>query len=323
MRGQSVASADSGAGVAGGDLRLQRIGPRRPQCLGRGKRREPATDGGLVPASAILVGKQDRLAVPPRAGAQPRGLDLHQRDETVHLRLGRCQTGEDAAEAQRFLAQLRPHPVVAGRRRIAFVEDQVDDLQHRGEARRQFLAARRLEADIGLGQRALGAHDALGHGRLADQEGARDFIGSEPAKQAQRERHPSFRRQHGMAGGEDQTQQVVADVVVERGVEVGRRVPFGVHFAAELGVLALGELQSAQAVDRPVLRGRHQPGAGIVRHASGRPAFERHHQRILRQFLGEADVAHHARQPGDEPGRFDPPDGIDGAVDIGGHDGRR
>ncbi len=46
-----------------------------------------------------------------------------------------------------------------------------------------------------------------------------------------------------MAGGEHQAQQVVADVVVERGVEVGRRAsPPGLELAPELLVLALEQL---------------------------------------------------------------------------------
>ena len=49
----------------------------------------------------------------------------------------RRQLGEDAAEPQRVLAQRRAHPVVAGGRRVALVEDQVDDLEHRRRAARR------------------------------------------------------------------------------------------------------------------------------------------------------------------------------------------
>ena len=56
--------------------------------------------------------------------------------QAVHLGLVRHQPCQHPPEAQRFLAQLRPHPVVAGRRRVALVEDEVDDLEHRSEARR-------------------------------------------------------------------------------------------------------------------------------------------------------------------------------------------
>jgi hypothetical protein len=44
--------------------------------------------------------------------------------------------------------------------------------------------------------------------------------------------------------------------------------------------------------------------------------LERSHQRILRQFLGLADVAHDARDGGDDAGRFDAPDRIDGSMQF-------
>ena len=62
----------------------------------------------------------------------------------------------------------------------------------------------------------------------------------------------------------------------------------------------------------------HQPRAGIVGHARLRPLLERGDQRVLRQLLGEADVAHHAREPGDQLGRLDAPDRVDRAVYVGG-----
>ena len=65
-------------------------------------------------------------------------------------------------------------------------------------------------------------------------------------------------------------------------------------------------------IDGPMLRRGHQPRARIARHAGRRPLLQRGDQSILRQFLGQADIAHDARQAGDQPGRFDPPDGVDG-----------
>ena len=48
-----------------------------------------------------------------------------------------------------------------------------------------------------------------------------------------------------------------------------------------------------------------------------RPLLERGDQRVLRQLFGEADVAHHAGEAGDELRLLDPPDRVDGAVDVG------
>src|SRR5581483_1330415 len=58
--------------------------------------------------------------------------------------------------------------------------------------------------------------------------------------------------------------------------------------------------------------------------ARGGPGFERGEKRVLRQLLGQADVAREAREAGDDPGRLDAPDRVDGAMGVGCcHDRRR
>jgi hypothetical protein len=42
--------------------------------------------------------------------------------------------------------------------------------------------------------------------------------------------------------------------------------------------------------------------------------LERRDEGVLRQLLGEPDVAHDPRQPGDELGRLDAPDRVDRAM---------
>src|SRR5207245_2712479 len=69
-------------------------------------------------------------------------------------------------------------------------------------------------------------------------------------------------------------------------------------------------------VDGPVPGSGHQPGARVVRDAGLRPALQGDDQRILRQLLGEADVANHVREAGDQPRGLDPPDGVDLAVRV-------
>ncbi len=140
----------------------------------------------------------------------------------MHLGLVGRQLGQDAAETQRFLAQLRPHPVVAGGGRVTLVEDEVDHLEHGGQAFGKLGPARHLEGDALLCQRPLGADDALGDGWLRDEEGAGDLVGRQTADQAQRERDAGFGGEHRMTGGEHQAQQIIADVVVECGIEVWR-----------------------------------------------------------------------------------------------------
>src|SRR5262245_12008063 len=127
-----------------------------------------------------------------------------------------------------------------------------------------------------------------------------------------------------MAGYEYQAQKVIADVVVESSVEI-RHGPLAVRLelATELLMLALDELVPAQVVDRAIFRRGHEPGARVVRDARDRPPLQRDDERVLRQLLGEADVAQHPNEAGDEPRLLDSPDRVDGAMGIGSRHGFR
>jgi hypothetical protein len=85
----------------------------------------------------------------------------------------------------------------------------------------------------------------------------------------------------------------------------------------DLFLLALVGLRPPGEVDRPVLRRRHQPRPGVVGDAVARPALERDQQRVLRQVLGQPDVADQPRQAGDEAGGLDPPDRLDRRPGLG------
>src|SRR5262245_26595600 len=306
--------------MAGGDRGLQRVRALRApgQGLGSLQRGETAPHEQPVPARAVLIEQEHRLTRRTDACPRARCLNLHQRDEAVHLRLLRHELGQDATEPERVLAQRGSHPVAAGCGRVAFVEDEVDDLEHGRQAGDALRPARDLEGDVLLREGALGPYDALGHGGFRDEEGARDLLGAETAEQAERERHPRLGREHRVAGDEHETQEVVTDVVVDCSVEV-HRGQIALHFqlAAELFVLALEELVPPEEVDRAMLGGGHEPGARLVRDARLRPPLECRDERLLGEVLGHPDVAYQPREPCDEPRRFDSPDRVDRAVRIG------
>ena len=79
----------------------------------------------------VLVEKQYGLSRGPCARPGTRSLNFHECDQAVDLCLVGCETRQDASEPQRILAERRPHPVVTGGCRIAFIEDEVDDAEHR------------------------------------------------------------------------------------------------------------------------------------------------------------------------------------------------
>jgi hypothetical protein len=118
-----------------------------------------------------------------------------------------------------------------------------------------------------------------------------------------------------VAGGEDEPQQIVADIVVQRGVEIRLRTG-RFELVAQLLVLALEQLVAAPVIDRAVLGGGHEPGPGIPRNAGCRPLFERGEERVLREVLAEPDVTDHPGQRRDKLRRLDAPDGVDRAVDV-------
>ena len=173
---QSVSSGVRRARMTSSDRSLERVRARsftellRPLECG-----ETTANEELVPERAILIEQQDGLARRTDAGLRPRGLDFHQRDQAVDLGLLRSQPGQDASQAQRVFAERGPHPVFARRRGVALIEDEVDDLEHRRQTRGALGAARNLEGNALLGERPLGADDALSDGRLGDEEGAGDL----------------------------------------------------------------------------------------------------------------------------------------------------
>ena len=143
MRSQSVSAATRARAWQAAIAAWSVYGPSAPPVLcARVERGEAAADEQPVPARPVLVEQQHRLSGGADPRARARCLQLHQGDQAVYLRLAREQLGEDAAEPERLLEQLGPDPIVAGGRRVALVEDQVDRLEHRRRGARRARRAR-------------------------------------------------------------------------------------------------------------------------------------------------------------------------------------
>ena len=232
------------------------------------------------------------------------------------------QAGQDPAQPQRVLAQRRPHPVVAGGGGVALVEDRDRPPRAPTTGGRPTRPREAPRTDAGIGERALGANDPLGDGGLGHEERARDLFSGQTAEQAERKRHARLGGEHRMAGDEDQPQQVVAHVIVERASRSGTALLLRASSSWPSScVLPLVQRAAAEKVDGAMLRGGHEPGARIVRDARLRPPLERRDERVLRQILGRADVAHDPGEARDQPGGLDSPDRVDGAMCIGNRHG--
>jgi hypothetical protein len=237
----------------------------------------------------------------------------------VDLGLLRHQGGQYAGQAQGVLAQAGAEPVVAGGGGVALVEDQVDDLQDRAEAGRAVRAVGHLEGDVLAGQGAFGAHDALRDRRFRDEEGAGDLGGGQAAEARIALTLRLLGGQHRVAGGEDQAQQVVVDVLRVGGL-LGRRRGGG-QVAADLRELAGVVLAAPDQVDGAAPGGGHEPGARIVGHAVPGPLFQGRDHRVLREFLGDADVPDQAGDAGDDARGLQAEDRLDGLGGLGGSGG--
>ena len=151
-----------------------------------------------------------------------------------------------------------------------------------------------------------------------DQERPRDLVGGQAAEQAQRQRHPGLGRQHRVAGGEDQAQQVVVDVARRAAASrsASAASPAGVQVAAELGELALerarcgGSGRSPGACRRPSAR---RPGCGHARlgHCSSAATSAS----WASSSASPTSRTSRAR-PAISRGRLDPPDRLDGPVRL-------
>ncbi len=300
MRSQSVSSTDAARACSAAIAACSAYGPRLGVRPGSGRERigaregvEAAADAPGIPPPSILRVEQDRLAVGSGTGGEPRRLQLHERREAVHLGVVGDERREDAAEPHGLVAERRAHPVVALGRRVALVEEQVHDAEHGREPLGALGAARLLDRGARLGEGALRARDALRDRGLRREVRAGDLARREPGDELQRERRLRLGRERRVAADEHEPQHVVLDVV-----------------DAGAGVLVdgLGELvgdrreggvvpgPAAEGVDRAPLRGGHEPRAGIVGDARGRPLRERRDDRVLREVLGERHVAHDAHE---------------------------
>src|SRR5262249_773938 len=149
-----------------------------------------------------------------------RRLKLHERDETVNFRFLRRELRQYSAQAERVLAESRPHPVITGGGGGTLVENEGDHLENRGKTGRDIGPTRNLEGDMSVGEHSLGAHDPLGDSRLGDEKGASDLVCRQTTEKAERERHARLGGKDGMAGGENEAQQIIADVVVDLRLEL-------------------------------------------------------------------------------------------------------
>jgi hypothetical protein len=242
-----------------------------------------------VPELAVLVVQQDQLAV-AKTRLAPRVVQQHHRQETVDLGLVRQQLSEGARQPDRFCREL----VAAA---VPLVEDEIDDGQDGVDTLLQQLGGRHAERDAGGLDLALGPDEPLGHRALRDQKGACDLIRGESAERAQRERDLRLDVERRMATREDELQPLV-----RKRRRSHRRL--AVLVDSQQRRLGFERAVAPDVIDGAVARRRDEPRARTGRNAVARPALGGDRERLLRDLLGEVEVAKEADQGGHDAAPF-------------------
>ena len=206
------------------------------------------------------------MAVGVGAGRTPGVGEQQQGEQAVRLGLVGQQLDHQPGEADRLLAEVGPHQLVAGRGDVALGVDEVDDVEDAAEPLGQLVVGRDPVGDAGGLDLALGPHEALVHRRLGGQEGPGDLGHLEAADGPEGERHPCLEGEGGVAAGEEQAEPVVGDAAAVVAVLVGRRgVVLVAHEGFEVlegGLVGGAGAAAAEGVDRPPAGDGGQPAAG-------------------------------------------------------------
>src|ERR1700732_2298292 len=103
-----------------------------------------------------------------------------------------------------------------------------------------------------------------------------------------------------MTGNEDEPEQVVADVVVDRGFQTshGGLLP-GIGFASKFFMLTFKKFFSAGGVNGATLCRGHEQGTRIIRNTRLWPTLESGDEGVLGEVFRQADVTYHASESGD------------------------
>jgi hypothetical protein len=116
-------------------LHLVLAGRAQSQCAV--EHAHPFGDPVAIPQCPVLVLQQDQSPGCIRTGVSPRVLQEHQRQQAEHFGLVGHQQREQLRQPDRLFAEVCPHERLARRRRVALVEDEVENCENGPQAFRQ------------------------------------------------------------------------------------------------------------------------------------------------------------------------------------------
>ena len=131
--GARVRGGDGGLGVVFGDFIARH---RAVEVL------ESESDEAIVPTAAVLKFKEHEVAFVVDSRRQAGRLKCHQCHERVRLRGSNGRSGHQAGQTQRFAAKFGADEILAGVGRVAFVEQELENLEHGAQAQPELLFVR-------------------------------------------------------------------------------------------------------------------------------------------------------------------------------------
>ncbi len=276
-----MARGNAGFKVKGADTIARRRAVQRAQAFG---------DERAIPGRSILIAKQAHRAIAAKTGGKARSMQLHQGQQRPRSRRsGRGMFGNESRQANRFQGDVLSDQGVARRRGVAFVEHQVERIEHRIEALGQLGGRRRSEVNTLLSKRPLGPHQSLRNRRLLRQKRAGNFAEAEAANQLQREGDARFRRHGRMAGEKQQADLIVFD---RRRLVAKRHGWRGEGQRRRRGIDGfLHDALVPQPVERAVSSDAVEPGLWSLWNTAIRPMLKRRHERVLHRILDDRQMA--------------------------------
>jgi hypothetical protein len=295
----------------GRNCRLQRVGSAATGSKCARDECGAFADQLAIPERAILIGEQNDLARRRCTRRAPGFVQQHQRQQADGFGL-RQQGDKQSAKADRLRGEVDARERFARRRRIAFVEHEIDHAQHAVEALGQLIGIGHLVRNARVANLGLRAHDTLRKRWRSAQKSLGDLLGRQSAHFAQRQRHLRVGRERRMATREDQPQAIVFDALVgaERRI-VGNRFDHLGHVLDRVEARA-----PADSVDCLEASRGHEPGAGIRRHAFARPLLQSRAECVVQRFLGNVEVAEQADERREHAPRLGAIDRVDGPANL-------
>ena len=196
---------------------------------------------------------------------------------------------------------------------VALIEEQIKNLQHAIQARREFRSRRNLEGHIMLLQALPRACQPLQNRSFRREKGSRDFPWPKSAKNLERQSALGLLGEKRVATSKHQPQAVVLDLLIEhRRVGISGSGEALLEECDDIGLLIKKEFFAAQQIEGEMLCRLHEPGRRIFRNAVEWPRPQCPNQGLLDDVFRHLQPVdpEDAGENGDQLSR--PPVGIDG-----------